>query len=136
MRSMRALGSPKAIEVITVLIVDDAPLVRERLAGALQDFARVTVLGKYDSAQAAIDGVMEHEPDLVVLDIELKGSNGMQVLRHVVDNHYPAKVFIFSNDNDPQQRRRFLQAGADGFYSKAGEFDQMLDTIDAFAAAR
>lgn len=115
---------------IKVVLVDDSRLVRERVADALRDFAHVNVAAEYEAANEAIDGVSEHSPDLVVLDIELKQSNGMQVLQHVVKNHPMARVFIFSNYSDAQQRSRFLSAGAHGFYSKTNEFDQMLDAID------
>jgi DNA-binding NarL/FixJ family response regulator len=121
--------------MLKVLIVDDAPLVRERVAGALRDFVQVAVLAEYDAAQPAIEGLRQHEPDLVVLDVELKASNGMQVLKHIVDNQLASKVFVFSNHSGLQQRSRFLLAGADGFYSKVGEFDHMLDAIEVLARA-
>jgi DNA-binding NarL/FixJ family response regulator len=119
---------------VIVLIVDDSALIRGRIAAMLEHIPNIIVSGWAEDATAAIGLIRQDPPDVVVLDISLKTSNGMEVLRYVAGTHPAIKVIVLSNYSEEASRARFLAAGAYGFYDKSLEFDKIRDAIGRLAA--
>ncbi len=78
---------------IRTLIVDDEPLARERLRGFLQGEAACEVLGECGSGPEAIAAIRREAPDLVFLDMQMPGCDGLQVLAELPEGKRPAIVF-------------------------------------------
>jgi DNA-binding NarL/FixJ family response regulator len=103
-------------------------MIRERVAAMLAARA-MSVVGEAVSPQASIQGILAAHPDVVVLDIQLEGGSGLEVLRavRVAD---PAIAFVvFSNNAGPAYRKRYLAEGASQFLDKTTEFDQLVPAI-------
>jgi DNA-binding NarL/FixJ family response regulator len=118
-------------ERITVFIVEDHAAIRERLVWMLHGAQRFTVVGEAESPKAAIEGILSALPDSVVLDIQLSGGNGLQVLREVRAVQPGIKFFVLTNHPNAQYRRAFLTAGALCVLDKSTEFAQLPDAIAA-----
>lgn len=116
---------------ITVFIVEDHAAIRERLVALLQSAERFTVVGEAESPKAAIEGILNAIPDSVVLDIQLTGGNGLEVLREVRAVEAGIKFFVLTNHPNAQYRRAFLSAGALCVLDKSTEFAQLPDAIAA-----
>jgi DNA-binding NarL/FixJ family response regulator len=112
-----------------VLIVDDSPIVRERLLALLSDLPNVEVVGEADMAFDAIQAVRKLKPAAVILDISMPGGSGMQVLEAAKREPVPPLVIMFSNFSDEPYRTKCLALGADHFLDKSDDVDELLQLL-------
>lgn len=108
-----------------VFIADDSSVVRERLANLLVDFKDVQVIGYADNANDAVEFIQKLRPDAVILDIRMPGGSGIEVLHKIKSGSWAPVVIILTNYPYPQYRRRCLNAGADFFFDKSSEFEEI-----------
>jgi two-component system, LytTR family, response regulator len=80
------------------LIVDDEPLARRRLRTLLADEPDIEIVGEAANGNAAVTAVAEKRPDLLLLDIQMPGKDGFQVLQEIAGPHQPVVVFITAHD--------------------------------------
>jgi DNA-binding NarL/FixJ family response regulator len=119
-----------------VFIVDDSTSIRLRLNEMLRRMTDVAVVGEADSAMAAVDGILRTRPDSVLLDLNLMGKSGMDVLR-TVHPQAPDIVFVvLTNHSEPQYRRACARAGARYFLDKSTEFERVREVIAEIASTR
>jgi len=111
-----------------VFIADDSPLMRARVAAILSASA-MKIVGQAQTPQASIEGILSASPDVVVLDIQLEGGSGLQVLRAVRDAAPAIAFVIFSNRCEPGYRKCYLNAGAEEFLDKTHEFGQLARAV-------
>ncbi len=89
----------------------------------------ITIVGQAETPQDSIDGILAAYPDVVVLDVQLEGGSGLQVLRavrHVAPN---IAFVVFSNSSGPNYRKCYLGEGAEDFLDKSHEFDQLAHAV-------
>jgi DNA-binding NarL/FixJ family response regulator len=122
---------------LRVLLIEDSPLIRERLAESLATPGRVEIVGQADSEQAAI-GLLAAAPwDVMVLDLQLRHGTGLGVLRALTTRRPPkAKVIVLTNYAFPQYRAKSLALGADYFFDKAREYHRVREVLDTLASER
>ena len=104
-------------QAITILVIDDHPIVR---AGCRQLIQRIPS-AKVVEAETGEEGYrlfQELYPDMVLLDITLPGIGGLEVLRRIRANRENAKVLMFSMHEDPVFASRAMQTGARGYITK------------------
>ena len=119
-----------------VYIVDDSASIRTRLTDMLGRIAGVCVVGAAATAPQAVVDILALRPDSVLLDLNLQGSNGMQVLR-AIHGEAPEIVFVvLTNHSEPQYRRACKSAGAAYFLDKSTEFDRVPHVMAEITAAR
>ena len=119
--------------MLSVVLVEDSSVVRERLVDLLDDEPGVEIVGEYADAQSAIDGIRNANPDVVLLDIRLGAGSGMQVLKFVIQHAPQVKVIVLSNYAEPQYRSRYLAAGALEVLDKSNEFDRVPAILRSLA---
>ena len=121
---------------LQVFIVDDSTSIRLRLNEMLRQLDDVAVVGEAESAHAAVDGILRTHPDSVLLDLNLMGKSGMDVLR-TVHPQAPDIVFVvLTNHSEPQYRRACARAGARYFLDKSTEFERVREVIAEIASTR
>lgn len=126
---MNAVPTTPAPPTTEVFIVDDLPSMRERLRELVGDLPGVLVVGDAGTPADAISGILATHPACVLLDYQLIGGTGVDVL-HAVHGQTPDTVFVvLTNHPDPQYRRACMAAGADYFFDKSTEFDRIGDVI-------
>ena len=113
-----------------VFIVDDSPVVRERLIGLLAELACVDIVGQADIAFEAISAIRRVKPDVVVLDISMPGGSGMHVLETVKKEKPSPLVIMLTNFAHDQYRQKCFQLGADYFFDKSSEFEKVLSVLN------
>jgi DNA-binding NarL/FixJ family response regulator len=119
-----------------VFIVDDSASIRVRLAEMLGRMADVAVVGEAASAADAIAGILHTLPDSVLLDLNLIGRTGLDVMR-AVRPRAPEIVFVvLTNHSEPQYRQVCAEAGARFFLDKSNEFDRVREVIAQIAGER
>jgi DNA-binding NarL/FixJ family response regulator len=113
---------------LKVYLADDSAPIRQRV-GALLAANAMTVVGEGETPQACIDGILDTSPDVVVLDCQLEGGSGLEVLK-AVRRAEPAIAFVvFSNNSAAAYRKRYLAEGATRFLDKTAEFDQLAEAV-------
>ena len=119
---------------LRVLLVEDSPLIRERLAESLVDPGRIEIVGDADSEAAAISLVQSAQWDALVLDLQLKSGTGLGVLRALKSMRRPrTSVIVLTNYAFPQYRAKSLSMGADYFFDKAREYHRVREVLDSLA---
>jgi DNA-binding NarL/FixJ family response regulator len=121
--------SPAIMSSLKVVLVEDSPAVRERLAHSLRSIDDVELIGEYEDANSAIDGIRNGAPHVVLLDIKLRGSSGMDVMRYVEQSKIDVKVIILTNYAEPQYRELFLRQGAHAVLDKSHEFHRVEELL-------
>lgn len=119
---------------MNVVVVEDSEVVRERLIELLDAEPGIAIVGQYEDADSAIDGIRNASPDVILLDIKLSGSSGMQVMQVVAAEAPHIKVIVLTNYAEPQYRVRFLAAGALEVLDKSNEFHLVPALLRQLAA--
>jgi DNA-binding NarL/FixJ family response regulator len=113
---------------VKVFLADDSAMIRERVAAMLA--ARdMNVVGEAETPEQSIEGILAAQPDVVVLDVQLEGGTGLQVLRTVREADPRIAFVVFSNNAGPAYRKRYLSEGAEQFLDKTTEFDQLVAAV-------
>lgn len=112
-----------------VFLVDDHPVVPERLALLLQHQPDLTVCGEATDTSQALERLARAKPDVVIVDISLPGRDGIELLREVRRRYPGVSVVIFSVHDLPTYADRALQAGADGYVCKTDRTANVLVAI-------
>ena len=113
-----------------VYVVDDSPIVRNRLIRLISDIPGTTIVGEADSALEAVQRINAAAPDLVILDISMPGGSGMYVLENLKKHAPKLPVIMLSNFTHDQYRDKCRELGADYFFDKSTEFDQVTRVIE------
>jgi DNA-binding NarL/FixJ family response regulator len=116
-----------------VLIVDDSKIVCKGLQQMLINIADVEIAGQAHNAQDAISSIAESKPDVVILDIRLPGRSGIDVLKDIREKKLPCLVIMLTNYPYPQYRKKCEELGADYFFDKVTEIEEIPNVIEALA---
>jgi DNA-binding NarL/FixJ family response regulator len=108
-----------------VFIADDSAVIVERLADLLREIPGVELAGHASDAMEAIRCIQRIKPDAVILDFQMPGGSGLDVLRAIRPDHPGLCVLICTNYPYPQYREECLGAGANFFLDKFSEFEKI-----------
>lgn len=123
--------SPQMVQehaALRIFIADDSLVIRQRVVSLLGASA-MTVVGQAKTPRDSISGILAACPDVVVLDVQLEGGSGLQVLRAIRHAAPDIAFVVFSNRSDPIYRKRYLCEGADDFLDKTHQFDQLAKAV-------
>ena len=114
---------------LRVFIVEDSPVIRQNLVGALEEMAPVTVVGHAESAAVAQAVLTEAPPpcDLAIVDIFLREGTGMDVLRAMREKRSPVTRVVLTNYATPDIRSECLELGADRVFDKSSDIDALVE---------
>jgi DNA-binding NarL/FixJ family response regulator len=114
---------------IRILIVDDHAIFRQGLRLLLQGDAQMHVVGEAAGADVALALATEHQPDIILLDVDLEGFDGLDVVEALRTAAPAARIIILTGVRTPQLQTRALQLGARGFVLKEHSADLVLRAI-------
>jgi DNA-binding NarL/FixJ family response regulator len=112
-----------------ILLVDDHPLVREWLANLIHQQPDLTVCGETESAPTALSAVATAKPDLVIADINLKNSSGIELIKNLKELHPNVPVLVLSMHDESLYAERVFRAGAHGYVNKRETAQKMVEAI-------
>jgi DNA-binding NarL/FixJ family response regulator len=104
--------------VIRVIVADDHPIVRSGLRALLDTLPDVNVVDEAEDGQAAIDQAARHAPDVVIMDIQMPGLDGIQAVRQIVAAHPRIGVLMLTMFEDDANVFAAVQGGARGYLLK------------------
>jgi two-component system NarL family response regulator len=117
--------------MIRVLLVDDHGLMREGLRSILEREIDVEVVGEAASGRAAVELARTLEPDVVIMDVAMKDSNGIEATRQLRSAQPDIKVIALSSHSDSRYVNAMLDAGACGYVLKANAYDELRRALVA-----
>jgi DNA-binding NarL/FixJ family response regulator len=114
-----------------VLIVDDHPLVRHGLREMLSRQPDLQVVGECETANEAVRASRTLEPDLVMVDIALKDTNGLDLLKRLRKQSRTLKMLVLSMHDEAFFAERALRAGAGGYVSKQESPQRVIEAVQS-----
>lgn len=114
-----------------VLIIDDHPLFRRGVSQLLELNQGFELVGEAASGQEGIDLAKQLDPDLILLDLNMKGMSGLETLSTMRDLEIDARIILITVSNAPEDLIAAIRAGSDGYILKDNDPDEILKLIDA-----
>jgi len=112
-----------------LLLVDDQPILREGFAHLLDQEQDLKVCGQADSAAGALKAITALRPDLVTVDVVLKGMNGIELVKQIRALHPMLPVLVLSMLDEVLFAERALRAGAKGYVMKQAPTEEVKGAI-------
>lgn len=116
---------------VRILLVDDHPVVRAGMRTVLESQPDFSLVGEAEDGLDAMKKTAELQPDVLVLDLVLRGIQGLEVLRQMRDQLRRTRVVVLSMHQDLAYVVEALRAGASGYVLKAGASDEVIHAIRA-----
>jgi DNA-binding NarL/FixJ family response regulator len=120
--------------MIRVLVVDDHPVLRDGLAQLLGQAQGVELIGLAADGAAGVEVALEETPDVVLMDLEMPGLDGIEATRRIRSSRPETQVVVLTSFSDRARILDALDAGAAGYLLKDAEPDELLRGIHAAAA--
>lgn len=108
-----------------IFIVDDHPVLRRGLSALIDSEPDLVVEGEADNNEAALEGLGETQPDLVIVDLVLEGGDGLDLVKQIKALHPAIPTLVLSMHDEAMYAVRSLRAGAKGYVNK----QQLDDTV-------
>lgn len=123
------------VEGLRVVIVDDHPIFRQGLRTLLEDLG-VEVVAEASDGEGGVAAVVEHRPDVVLMDLQMPGVSGVEATRRLADRVPEAKVVVLTMVDDDQAVFAALQAGAIGYLLKGAGQEEIGRALASVAAGQ
>jgi DNA-binding NarL/FixJ family response regulator len=114
---------------IQILVVDDHPIVREGLESILSHEPDLEVCGQADDAFGALNAIAEMKPDMAIVDISLKRSDGIELTKTIKAQYPELSVLVLSVQDESVYAERVLLAGAKGYLMKDVAAEHIVKAI-------
>lgn len=124
------------MEKITILIADDHTLVRETWSFILNTDERFKVIAESGSGEEAVELAKELQPNIVIMDINLPGMNGIEATEQIRKYSPASKILGVSLHTQPTYARKMIQKGAMGYVTKNSSREEMFKAITEVQAGR
>ncbi len=115
---------------LTILVMDDSEIIRERLTEILSRIEGAQCIGKTRYASEGLDMVSLYRPDLVVIDFKLHDRIGMDIVKKIKQINPQSIVIVMTNYPYSAYRIRCMSLGADYFLDKSLEFSRVKDIAE------
>jgi DNA-binding NarL/FixJ family response regulator len=115
--------------VINVMLVDDHAVLRDGLKNIIDFEEDISFVAEAQSGEEALDKLKEIKPDVIVMDINLPGKNGVEITGEVKSLYPTIKVLILTMYNHDEYLMSALREGADGYLLKDSPSEQVIDAI-------
>lgn len=112
-----------------VFLVDDHPIVRQGMAQLIEQESDLFVCGEAEDAPQALQGIEKNQPDVVLVDISLKSTSGVDLIKDLKIRHPRLPVLVLSMHDESFYAERVLRAGARGYVTKEEATEKVLTAI-------
>ncbi|HTD67239.1 MAG TPA: response regulator transcription factor [Candidatus Limnocylindria bacterium] len=113
-----------------IILVEDHPIVRQGLAQLINQQPGLSVVGEAESAAKALELVRAQKPDLVILDVSLPKTNGLELIKQLKSEKPQLPMLVISMHDETLYAERALRAGARGYVMKKEPSEKMLLAIN------
>ncbi|MCH5674237.1 response regulator [Streptomyces gilvus] len=123
-------------DLVTLLIVDDHPVVRDGLRGMFESAPGFTVLGEASGGVEAVDRVAELDPDVVLMDLRMPAGGGVDAIRELTRRGARARILVLTTYDTDSDTLPAIEAGATGYLLKDAPRDELFSAVRAAADGR
>jgi len=116
-----------------IVIVDDSVVIRQRLVRQLREMDGIEVVGEADDVPVARKLVEKLKPDVAVLDIRMPSGSGADLVQELKQLKPAPTVIMLTNYPYPENRKKCMDLGADFFFDKSTEFQEMVGLLGRMA---
>jgi DNA-binding NarL/FixJ family response regulator len=116
-----------------ILLVDDHAMFRAGIRALLEADGRMTVVGEASSGDDAVDRVRQLKPDVVVMDLSMPGSNGLEATRRIAALELDTKVLVLTVHAEEEYLVPVVEAGASGYLTKTSADTDLIEAIRVVA---
>jgi DNA-binding NarL/FixJ family response regulator len=117
------------VDKISVIIIDDHPVIRHGVASVLKKQSDMDVVGESDSATSALPVIKEFKPDVAILDISMEGISGIDLIPYIKSISEETAIVIYSMHQNQDFIYRAFKAGAKAYVVKADEINDLIAAI-------
>ena len=117
------------METISVVIIDDHPVIRHGVTSVLKKQPDIHVVGESDTAATALPLIKELKPDVAILDITMTGISGIDLIPHIKALSKNTIIIIYSMHQSPDIIYRSFKAGAKGYVLKADAIRDLFKAV-------
>lgn len=114
---------------INVLIADDHPIVRQGLKQILELESDIVVVAQASNGSEAVKLTKEVKPDVILMDINMPGTNGLQAIKELKEEKVPSRIIVLTIHEDREYLFKTLQMGAEGYVLKDAEPSVLINAI-------
>ncbi len=115
---------------ISIMLVDDHPLLRKGVVQLIDLEDNLEVVAEANNGEDAVKRALELAPDLIMLDLNMKGLNGVETLKAIKQTGVKAKIIMFTVSDAEADVLQALKAGVDGYILKDSEPEELIDYIN------
>lgn len=119
---------------LSILIVDDHPIVREGYGRLLERQPGYRVVAEAETAAEAYRAFREHQPDVTVMDLSLDGPGGLEAIRHIRRFDRTARILVFTMHQNSAYAVKAFEAGAAGYVTKTSPPEELVAAVATVAA--
>ena len=119
-----------------ILIVDDHPMLREGLAMHIAAQSDMEICGEAEDTVGALNAFESSRPDLIIVDIALKDSDGVDLIRRICERDDTARILVWSMYPEDIYAERALRAGACGYLNKTKATRELMEAIRSVVAGK
>ncbi|MBL4909261.1 MAG: response regulator transcription factor [Alteromonadaceae bacterium] len=123
-------------KIITVLLVDDHPMVQGGLSACLSFYDDIKIVGSTTDGKEALNKALTLKPDVILMDISMPLMNGIDATEIIIDQIKETKILIFSMHDNPEFVKSAIQAGASGYILKDITAEEVYFAIKAVASGK
>jgi two-component system response regulator NreC len=124
-------------DTVTIVLADDHPVVRRMLRRVLERDGALVVVDEASDLDGALDAVRRHEPDVLVLDLNMPGGSSLDAMPGIRADHQTTRIVVITMEQAPQFVHEALARGASGYVLKDAAHAELADAIrDAVAGRR
>lgn len=120
--------------MIRVLVVDDHPVVRDGVSATISAASGLEVVGQASDGPQAVDMTAALQPDVVVMDLRMRGGGGVDAVRAMKERGLSAAVLVLTTYDTDSDTVAAIEAGASGYLLKDASADTLLNAVRATAA--
>lgn len=120
----------------TVMLVDDHPLLRKGLRQLLGFEPEFEIIAEAGSGAEALAMVSETEPDLIILDLNMQGMDGLETLKRFRDEGITSRIVMLTVSDNNEDVIKAISQGADGYLLKDSDPDELLEQIKKAASGK
>jgi DNA-binding NarL/FixJ family response regulator len=123
------MSKPRKAKNVRVFLVDDHPLVRQALKDAMRHESDMEVCGEAEDRDEALKGIAAAAPDLAIVDLRLRTSDGLELVRDICNQHPKVLSLVLSMQDESMTAERAVRAGARGYISKQEAPRKIIEAV-------
>ena len=119
-----------------LIIADDSKLIRDRITERVELIDSVNVVAQTTNSFETIEEIKKHKPEVLILDIRMPEGSGINVLKYIKKNKTQIVTIVVTNYPIIQYKNKCFELGADYFFCKASEFDEVFKLVEKLVKSK